>query len=388
MFPLPEKPVNWGWRLLLHAQAMDGRRPGGNAAGMCRRENDAVHPKSLQKRDRVTMSAANRFWLDSLSWGLRTWPRLLTIPLVGLLLALPFIISYADGSLPAMLTGGSWRLILLPMVMILYNVAIAPFFNNLDGRIAAELRPLSQLDDAEYDALVATADRFNPRAEWLAFGIGAAAQLTLFGPPDSAAPLDLYLFVAFVTMFGTMGWIIYRAIAGTRVSRTLPRSRLAVNLFDITPFEPIGRQSLLLAMAFVGAGTLSLFFAFSREDILRWQNIVIYGFQLLLTILIFFFNMWPTHRLLSRTRKEHIEQATRAVGAAYAELTTLRAQNADTVALESSLDTWMALEKRLKVTRTWPYNTEMLRALVITVLTPIAVALSRVAAVVFTSGRP
>ena len=189
-------------------------------------------------------------------------------------------------------------------------------------------------------------------------------------------------------MFGTMGWIIYRAVVSTRLSRTLPRTRLIIDLFDITPFEPIGRQSLLLAMAFVGGATLSLFFAFDREAMLRWQNIIIYGFQLMLTILIFFFNMWPTNRLLSRTRREHLAQATRAIGAAYVELIQRRADQADTSAVESSLDTWMALERRLKVTRTWPYNTEMLRALVITVLTPIALALSRIAAVVLTSGRP
>ena len=46
------------------------------------------------------------------------------------------------------------------------------------------------------------------------------------------------------------------------------------------------------------------------------------------------------------------------------------------------------LEKRLQSTRTWPYNTEMLRTFVLTVLTPIAVGMSKVAGVLLTSGRP
>ena len=53
-------------------------------------------------------------------------------------------------------------------------------------------------------------------------------------------------------MFGTLGWLVYRAIASTLLSRRLCRQPLRVDIFDITPFEPIGRQSLLLAMVFIG----------------------------------------------------------------------------------------------------------------------------------------
>jgi hypothetical protein len=40
---------------------------------------------------------------------------------------------------------------------------------------------------------------------------------------------------------------------------------------------------------------------------------------------------------------------------------------------------WIVLEQRLKLAHTWPYNTEMLRTLTITILTPLFVALLCVA---------
>ena len=45
-------------------------------------------------------------------------------------------------------------------------------------------------------------------------------------------------------------------------------------------------------------------------------------------------------------------------------------------AAETEVYTWTVLEKRLQSTRTWPYNTEMLRTFVLTVLTPIAVGMA------------
>ena len=75
-------------------------------------------------------------------------------------------------------------------------------------------------------------------------------------------------------MFGTLGWIVYRAIASTRLSRWLSRQPLDVDIFDITPFEPIGRHSLQLAMVFVGGIILSLVFVFRWEGILTWEDIV------------------------------------------------------------------------------------------------------------------
>ena len=65
----------------------------------------------------------------------------------------------------------------------------------------------------------------------------------------------------------------------------------------------------------------------------------------------------------------------------------LREQDKSTTEVESKITAWAMLEDRLKVTRTWPYNTEMLRRLVLTVLTPIAVGICKIVGVLIASGR-
>ena len=334
------------------------------------------------------MMHKSRFFLNTLAAGLRHWPRRLTVPAVALWLLLPFGIALAAGTLRQTLNDGSWRILAFPSAMILYNLIMAPWLSSMDGRIAAALRPLSQLDDAAYAALVAKATASGVRGTWLAFGLGVLVQLGLYGVPRTRAPLDLYLFIAFMLMYGSMGWLIYRAVEGTHLSRALPRQPLSVNVFDITPFEPIGRQSLLLAMAFVGGATVSLFFIFGRDDMLQWPNLVIYATLILITLAVFFSNMWPTHRLLAAHKKRHRAEAEATIAQAYSELTALTAQGASTAQVESSISAWAVIDDRLKLTRTWPYNTEMLRTLVITVLTPLAVGASRIIAVFITSGRP
>ena len=338
--------------------------------------------------EQVIMTQNSRFFLDTLAAGLRHWPRRLTVVAVALWLLLPFGIALAGGTLEPVLRDGTWRILAFPAVMILYNLIMAPWLSSMDERIAEAIRPLSHLSDTAYAALVAKATATGVRGPWLAFGLGMLAQIGLYGVPRTRAPLDLYMFVTFMLMYGTMGWLIYRAVVGTHLSRALPRQPLSVNVFDITPFEPIGRQSLLLAMAFVGGATVSLFFILGRDDMLQWPNLVIYATLILITLAVFFSNMWPTHRLLAAHKKRHRAEADATIAQAYGELTALTAEGANTAHVESTISAWAVIDDRLKLTRTWPYNTEMLRTLVITVLTPLAVGISRIIAVIITSGRP
>ena len=155
---------------------------------------------------------------------------------------------------------------MLASTAIIYNLLVVPVFSSTDDQIAAGVRPLSQLNDEQYAALVANAVAPRPRMEWLAFGIGVVAQLALFGLPDTVQPLELYIFLACLFMFGTMGWLIYRALASTRLSRKLSRKPLNVDVFDITPFEPIGRHSLHLVMVFIGGIVVSLIFVVGGQE--------------------------------------------------------------------------------------------------------------------------
>ena len=59
-------------------------------------------------------------------------------------------------------------------------------------------------------------------------------------------------------MYGLLAWTIYATLASTRLTNALLSQPLQIDPFDLSPFEPIGRQSLLNALVFVGGISLSL----------------------------------------------------------------------------------------------------------------------------------
>lgn len=325
---------------------------------------------------------------DALVNGMRRGPLWRTTVIVAVLFVVPFAIALLDVPLSTVLEDGGWRVLVLQPAIVVYILAVVPFFGRSDDRIVDNIRPITQLPDHEFRQIVADACQSNPRSEWLSFGAGVIAGFVVTGKPTAPQPIQIYLLIAFLVMYGMMGWVVYKAFVSSRLGRELVRQPLNVNLFDIAPFEPIGRQSLLLSMAFVGGTIISLLFAFSWETILRWQFLAIYGTLSVISVLVFFVNMWPTHRLLSQTKQRHLANAAQQLAGAYAELTVPNVQNESTLTLYTRINAWTAMENRLKLTRTWPYDTEMLRTLFITILTPIAVALARIIAVLLTSGRP
>lgn len=332
------------------------------------------------------MNEGNRSFFDAMSeamGNLTLWPKALVALII---LIIPFGIAYLDGVLQAIIDAGEWRILLLQPVIVLYILATVPLFRRSQERIAKAIRPIVQLDDAEYDRLVQSVCETNPRSEWIAFGAGMAGGLVLNLPSHVPnRPLQIYLLLAYLIMYGMMGWAGYKAYAATRLSAVLTRQPLTIDIFDISPFIPVGRQGLLLSMLFVGGTTISLLFVFTWEDILSWQNLVVYGIAIIFTVAIFFLNMWPTHKLLSETKNEQLDNVERHIAQAYSQLVELTTQNED-LAVTMRINAWVAMEERLKLTKTWPYNTAMLRTLFVTTLTPIAVGVGKIVGVLILNG--
>ncbi len=55
--------------------------------------------------------------------------------------------------------------------------------------------------------------------------------------------------------------------------------------------------------------------------------------------------------------------------------------------MATEVQAWLTLERRLSRPRTWPYDTEMLRTLFISVSTPLLVAIARTVGTYLTEGR-
>ena len=102
---------------------------------------------------------------------------------------------------------------------------------------------------------------------------------------------------------------------------------------------------------------------------------VIYGILAAISALIFFVSMRQTHGVLAAAKSKELQRVESNIVAAYRSLEEIPVGGPDISSLSAKLGLWQEYERRLKGVRTWPYNLGMLRTLVLSVFTPVAINL-------------
>lgn len=310
--------------------------------------------------------------------------------LVLAVLSLPYVLASLESVRSILINRETWRAVFFPTVSVLYMAAAAPWIWRVEKQVAEGLRPLVQVEPSAFELLVHKSWWRSSPGEWGAFGIGLlVAALLFFSQPSPELrywSMRYWVATTFI-MYGTLAWLIYAAMGSARLTALLHRHVVHEDPFELAPFEPVGRQGLTLAMIFVGAITVSLLFIYTPTLFSEWQSIAIYSILVLATMLIFFTAMWPAHRVLLRVKDEKLAGVRRLIGQTFRTLETLAADGADTRQAAAEVQAWLVLEQRLKQARTWPYDTETLRALTLSVLTPLFVAIARVVGIYLTEGH-
>lgn len=310
----------------------------------------------------------------------RQRPLWVTIGIALLLVLIPVGAAFLDGTLGDLWAGGLWRHIMLPSAVILYILIVAPHMARMDVEVIEALRPLVLIDGERFDRLVTNASRLNPVVEVIVFLAGAVCGLwfsQMWFSDEDVLWLKLCITGLAGLMFGLLVWTIYAAVAGTRLTSKLHRQPLRVDIFDAEAFRPVGRQSLIIALVFVGGILLSMVFSLGPENVLDWRNWLLYFLMALVPVSVFFLNMRDTHRVLVTEKKReltavqsHIVRACRALAARVEE-------EKDTGSLAAEINALVAYEARLQAASTWPYDTAMLRTLFFSVIIPGGAALVR-----------
>ena len=309
-------------------------------------------------------------------------PVWVTLVVSLLFLLLPFAAAYLDGALGNIFKEGQWRVFLLAPVIIIYIWMVSPIMTRMAENVFITLRPLVQLDDEDFDRIIYEASRLNPLHEWLAFGFGLVLGIAASLASEFDADLTwlrIYWFLATALLYGILAWTIYVAVASTRVTAALHRQPMRIDILALTPFEAIGRQSLVLALVFLGGITLSLLLSFQLENLTTPEFWIIYVLLIMVTLLIFFLNMYPAHRVLAAEKERQLAPVQRHIHRSCQDLVLRLEEGVDTGHLGAEINALEIYEKRLQAARTWPYNTSMLRALLFSVLIPIGSLLARVA---------
>ena len=173
----------------------------------------------------------------------------------------------------------------------------------------------------------------------------------------------------------------------TELTNTLLRQPVRVEIFDLRPFQPIGRQSLSLSVMFVGGMMLGLLSSNFAEEELRLEYLINNAVIIALIVAIFFLNTHNVHQLLTTTKQQKLESVEHHLARAYYRMEELITANQDTFAVATELNALAISKQELKAIRTWPYNTEMLRTIFISIVTLLLVAFARVIAVLWDTGR-
>ena len=298
------------------------------------------------------------------------------------LLLLPIVFVYLDGALNEFFNQGRWRIFLLPPTIILYIWIISPHMTRMGTIVIESIRPLVQLDDENFDHQISEVSRINPLHEWVAFGIGVVLGIItiLIADIDQSAPWSLvYWLISNSLMYGVLAWVVFVSITSTRVNAALHRLPMRIDILDSTPFEVIGRQSLLLALVFIGGITISLLFTFQDANLSSPEFWLVNMLFVLFIILIFFLSMRPTYKLLAAEKKRQLDPVQKHINHACQDLVQRLEQDQDPGGLSSKINALEVYEQRILAARTWPYNTSMLRTLFFSVLIPLGSILARLA---------
>lgn len=300
----------------------------------------------------------------------------------ALLLLAPFALAYAQNSLSVILHEGGWRGLLVPPVVITYIVLVAPKMTQMGDRVTESFRRIVLIDDASFARVIETSGRINPRAEIIALGAGFALG-SLVATRSFAGQLSwlaLEYVVANGLMYGLLAWTIYGSVAGSRVTAAVLRQPLRLDPLDVTSFEPVGRQSLVAALVFIGGITLSLLLVgiapADSAPLEFWLSYIPFA---LAPVLIFFLNMYPTHRVIVAARDGEQKEIRARIRTSCLDLLMRHDGGLNTENIPAEINALVAYDQLLQKARTWPYNTAMLRTLGVSILIPVGTTLVRAA---------
>ena len=112
--------------------------------------------------------------------------------------------------------------------------------------------------------------------------------------------------------------------------------------------------------------------------------LVLYGVLAVVTLLVFFLSMQLTHRVLAEAKTKELKEVEGSIVTLFRSLKAHKMEGGGSSSAATELNLWYQYEERLKDTRTWPYNTAMIRTLFFSVLLPaVASAVQRYVAGLF-----
>jgi hypothetical protein len=272
------------------------------------------------------------------------------------------------------------RAVLTAPTIISYILLVAPVMKRMGSHVIRALRPVIVADDQRVARVIRSGSSVP-----LYYEIGGMVAGLLFGAfvivGNVGTGLRWPFYIEIVMdylMCALLGWLAVVSLGSSRVVNDLLRLPTRIDPLNITPFEAIGRHSLVIAVVFVGGNTIGLvlgnYGAAALGDLRFW---LLFAPLFLLPVAIFFLNMIPTHRVLSLAKQSELCAVQSQLYAAFRALLQCRETGEPAGTLAQEANALATYEQRLQQARSWPYNTAILRALFFSILVPVVTVLSR-----------
>ncbi|MFC1946429.1 hypothetical protein ACFLXY_00765 [Chloroflexota bacterium] len=294
--------------------------------------------------------------------------------------------SLLDGNLSGFIRDNLWRYFMDAPVLITYILLVYPVMYRLWLKSVQALHSLlpANVNNSDHPNLEIP----EPKRGWeiISFVAGSVFWICLWQPwswgnrwETGSFWLSLYDIVTQCILFGLLGMVVYSSFMGNLYHNWLSKQHLNFDIFNTTSLTPVARSSLGLSITFIGGISLSLIFQ-DQEDLLRWNNILVWVILLCFTIIVFFLSLMSTHTTMSNAKKTELSFVQKQLKIASVELKE-KAEDATrkgTNDLSPTITAWLNYERRIKEVPEWPFNAGIIRRLIVSTFTPIAVFVIKV----------
>ena len=297
---------------------------------------------------------------------------------MGLFL-ITLLFGYLEFGFHELFIGGHWRNFFINPSIIFYILLIAPILTEVEDKVIQEFIKLGDLTNEKIYQILVETHAVQPIREWLSIIVGVIFVLLLFGGSLTFDLTGIFLLILSLTAFGILSWTVYSSLVSVRVTSELLKQPLKVDLFDLEPYKVVGKSSLYLALAFIGGFSLALLFTGADLSVVQsFEFWIVNMYMFFLPVIIFFWNMYPTYKIIDSEKKESLKQVRQQIRGAKERMLAEANASVDTASLSQSLQGYIALEERLEKVQSWPYEVSTLRSLMGSILIPVVTVVGQV----------
>ncbi|MEK7484210.1 MAG: hypothetical protein AABZ60_07750, partial [Planctomycetota bacterium] len=260
-----------------------------------------------------------------------------------------------------------WKDLFLLPTLTFYLFLVIPLIKKKHQKAIQIFRPLLVRGDLDFQHLVTATLLKSRRRELFSILVFIVFGWLVFRPWKADKYWIPYLFFAQFITFGIFGWFVYISLTSSRVFSIIGRQPIYFDIFQDAPLEPVAKWSLGVCSAFIGLATLGAILM-PNPVFSDWRYATFYFITLSISILIFFFGTWDTHKIILQVKENELNRVKddlQEQHQLFKQALSEKRQTDEIFKLSQITITLLTLEKRLEDAPDWPYSADIIRNLLL-----------------------